>query len=52
MCEVRNRAWRATFLMLFCMGVVYAQAVPRTNPNDKKDEKQERPGDREDKRGN
>jgi polysaccharide export outer membrane protein len=41
MCEVRNRAWRATFLMLFCMGVVYAQAVPRTNPNDKKDEKQE-----------
>jgi len=39
--EVRNRAWSATFLLLLCVGSIFAQAVQRTNPNEKKDENQE-----------
>ena len=41
MIVVRNRAWSAMILLLVTVGGVFAQPVQRTNPNDKKEEKQE-----------
>ena len=41
MIVVRNRAWSAMILLLVMVGAVFAQPVQRTNPNDKKEEKQE-----------
>jgi polysaccharide export outer membrane protein len=41
MIVVRNRAWSAMILLLVMVGGVFAQPVQRTNPNDKKEEKQE-----------
>ena len=41
MIVVRNRAWSAMILLLVTAGGAFAQPVQRTNPNDKKEEKQE-----------
>ena len=41
MLVVRNRAWSAMILLLVMIGALFAQPVQRTNPNDKKEEKQE-----------
>jgi polysaccharide export outer membrane protein len=41
MIVVRDRAWSAMILLLVTVGAVFAQPVQRTNPNDKKEEKQE-----------
>lgn len=38
---VGNRAWSAMILLLLAVGMLHAQPVPRTNPNEKKDEKPE-----------
>ena len=38
---MRVRAWCAMILFLINIGLVYGQPVQRTNPNDKKEEKQE-----------
>lgn len=38
---VPNRAWSAMILLLVTVGTLCAQPVPRSNPNEKKDEKQE-----------
>jgi polysaccharide biosynthesis/export protein len=37
---VRNRAWSAMVLVLLTVGTAYSQPVPRTNPNEKSEEKQ------------
>ena len=38
---VPNRAWSAMILLLLTVGSAFSQPVPRTNPNEKKEEKQE-----------
>src|SRR4051812_36011966 len=38
---MRVRAWGAIVLFLLNIGLVYGQQVTRTNPNDKKEDKQE-----------